>query len=206
MAPNGRTVGHHFLDHCGRQRLAPAIDVILVEVDRERVAELFENRESLGVGGFPAVIHRDHDRLRGDRLAAVLPRDEIGHRDHRNAEIAYRLHLLAELRGADPHRGLPLILGEIVISQHRHAHPVVRDIQGNSRLGDGCGIRPLRLCGQGHGQRRPSDDHSLNQIHFCRRLAANPARAIQTPTPLPFPGRSQQNCRGNHPRTCQAYP
>ncbi len=142
VAADGAAVFHHFLDHGCGQRLATAIDVILVEIERERISELFEDGKRVGVSGFPAVIDGDDHGLFRDLFLAVLPRDEIRHRDHWDAELADRLHLLAEFRGADAHGGLALGFGKIMVSEHRDADAVVRHVEFAQGLGVGSRVLP----------------------------------------------------------------
>ena len=207
VAAYRRAVRHHFLDHRRRKRLAAAIHIILVEVDREGVAEFLEDGIGIGVNGLPAVIHRDHDRLGGDGLAPVLPCDEIRHRDHRDAELAYRFHLLAELRGADPHCRFHVLFREIMVSEHSHADPVVGDVKCDSWLRAGirrCLLRPAGQASRGNGT---SQGKELQEIHLRETLAGFPHHAIQrerlSVDAARLTGNFPQKC---HPQACQAAP
>lgn len=129
-----RAVFLHLFDHRGGQRFAAAIDVVFVEEEGEGILEFFEDGVGVGVDGFPAVIDGDDGALLGDGFLPLAPSDEVGHRNHGDAEILKCLHLLAEFGGPNAHFRFRFGLGKIMITEDGNPDSVVaRGSRGGGR-------------------------------------------------------------------------
>lgn len=128
MAADVATIFLHFLNHIKAHGAALSVDVFAVEKNGKRVAEFFENRISIGVDRFPAVIDGDQYGAWRDGLFPAFPCLEILHADDAQTLILECLHLLAEFIRIDAHLSFFERFGKVVIAEDGDANSIIGDL------------------------------------------------------------------------------
>src|SRR5436309_1122493 len=209
------------------QRVTAGTDVIRVDEERGREAELLQHRVGVLAEGLIAVVERQHDRFPRQLALELQPVDELRQRHHVVALTLEVAHLLGEGIGAE-HEPAFRLGTEVVIDEDRHeliaggvhARDVPRSLRNDHalagleraraavevldhpRLGRIAQVRPCQRLSRLAVVRGDDDDEVVRLAHHGRvGLAARRAAEPQRGAAAEGEDRDDEAQRTHRPRT-----